>query len=74
MENVSSYLTYQHSTLTEAEFLAALAYDADCDLLFDVNNAYVNEVNHGDPAGNFIKQLPLDRIREIHLAGCEDKG
>ena len=74
VENVSSYLSYQHSTLTEAEFLAALAKDADCDLLFDVNNAYVNEVNHGDPAGNFIKQLPLDRIREIHLAGYEDKG
>ena len=74
VENVSSYLSYHHSTLTEAEFLAALARDADCDLLFDVNNAYVNEVNHGDPAGNFIKQLPLDRIREIHLAGYEDKG
>ena len=74
VENVSSYLSYRHSTLTEAEFLAALAEDADCDLLFDVNNAYVNEINHGDPAGNFIKQLPLNRIREIHLAGYEDKG
>jgi uncharacterized protein (UPF0276 family) len=74
VENVSSYLSYHHSTLTEAEFLAALAKDADCDLLFDVNNAFVNEVNHGDPVSNFIKQLPLDRIREIHLAGYEDKG
>ena len=74
VENVSSYLTYQHSALTEAEFLSALARDADCDLLFDINNAYVNEVNHGDPAGKFIKQLPLDHIREIHLAGYEDKG
>ena len=74
VENVSSYLTYCHSTLTEPEFLAALTEAADCDLLFDVNNAYVNEVNHGDPARKFLRHLPLERIREIHLAGYEDKG
>ncbi|HAJ91927.1 MAG TPA: hypothetical protein DCO71_04810 [Gammaproteobacteria bacterium] len=74
VENVSSYLTYRHSTLSEPEFLAALAGEADCDLLFDVNNDYVNAVNHGDPAGDFISQLPQERIREIHLAGYEDKG
>lgn len=74
VENVSSYLTYGHSTLGEAEFLAALTDSADCDLLFDVNNAYVNEFNHGAPAGDFLRQLPLERIREIHLAGYEDKG
>jgi uncharacterized protein (UPF0276 family) len=74
VENVSSYLTYCHSTLTEPEFLAALTEAADCDLLFDVNNAYVNQVNHGSPAGAFLDILPLERIREIHLAGYEDKG
>ena len=74
VENVSSYLTYRHSTLTEAEFLAALVEAADCDLLFDVNNAYVNEVNHGAPASDFLRHLPLERIREVHLAGYEDKG
>ena len=74
VENVSSYLTYRHSTLGEAEFLAALCETADCDLLFDVNNAYVNEINHGAPAGDFLHHLPLERIREIHLAGYEDKG
>lgn len=74
VENVSSYLTYRHSTLGEAEFLAALSDTADCDLLFDVNNAYVNEINHGAAAGDFLQQLPLGRIREIHLAGYEDKG
>jgi len=74
VENVSSYLTYRHSTLSEAEFLAALVEAADCNLLFDVNNAYVNEVNHGDPASDFLQHLPLERIREIHLAGYEDKG
>jgi uncharacterized protein (UPF0276 family) len=74
VENVSSYLTYRHSTLAEAEFLAALTESADCDLLFDINNAYVNQINHGAPADDFLKQLPLERIREIHLAGYEDKG
>lgn len=74
VENVSSYLRFRHSTLTEPEFLAALCEEADCDLLFDVNNAYVNEVNHGTPAADFLRKLPLDRIREIHLAGYEDKG
>jgi len=74
VENVSSYLEYKHSTLSEPDFIAALAEDADCDLLFDVNNAYVNQVNHGSPAGAFLDVLPLERIREIHLAGYEDKG
>jgi uncharacterized protein (UPF0276 family) len=74
VENVSSYLTYTHSTLSEGEFLAALTESAGCDLLFDVNNAYVNEVNHGTPARDFLQHLPLERIREIHLAGYEDKG
>ena len=74
VENVSSYLSFRHSTLTEPEFLAALTGAADCDLLFDVNNAYVNEVNHGDPAHDFLRHLPFERIREIHLAGYEDQG
>ena len=74
VENVSSYMSYRHSTLTEPEFLAAMTEAADCDLLFDVNNAYVNEINHGTPALDFIQHLPLNRIREIHLAGFEDKG
>jgi uncharacterized protein (UPF0276 family) len=74
VENVSSYMSYRHSTLTEPEFLAALTDMADCDLLFDVNNAYVNEVNHGAPARDFLVHLPPGSIREIHLAGYEDKG
>jgi uncharacterized protein (UPF0276 family) len=74
VENVSSYLSYRHSTLSEPEFLAALTEMADCDLLFDVNNAYVNEVNHGAPARDFLQCLPPGRVREIHLAGYEDKG
>lgn len=74
VENVSSYLRFRQSTLSEPQFLAALCEEADCDLLFDVNNAYVNEVNHGAPATDFLDCLPLERVREIHLAGYEDKG
>ena len=74
VENVSSYLTYRNSTLTEYEFLASLTEMADCDLLLDLNNAYVNEVNHGTPVADLLKHLPLERIREVHMAGFEDKG
>lgn len=74
MENATSYVQFNHSTLTEGEFINALVERADCDLLFDVNNIYVNQQNHGSDASALIKQLPLDRIKEIHLAGFEDCG
>ena len=74
VENVSSYLTYRESTLSEFQFLAALTELTDCDLLLDLNNAYVNEVNHGIPVSTLFEQLPLERVREVHMAGFEDKG
>ncbi|MFT4925886.1 MAG: hypothetical protein ACI8WB_001981 [Phenylobacterium sp.] len=74
LENATSYIEFNHSTLSEIEFTNALVQQADCDLLFDVNNVYVNQQNHGSDALALIKQLPLDRIKEIHLAGFEDCG
>lgn len=74
MENATSYVQFTHSTLSEAEFINALVEQTDCDLLFDVNNCYVNQQNHGDDALTLIRQLPLERIKEIHLAGFEDCG
>jgi uncharacterized protein (UPF0276 family) len=74
MENATSYVQFNHSTLSEIEFINALVSEADCDLLFDVNNIYVNQQNHGGDALELINQLPLDRIKEIHLAGFEDCG
>lgn len=74
VENVSSYVAFNASTLTEAEFLAALSAEADCDLLVDVNNAYVNLINHGIDAELFLRTLPTQRIKEVHLAGFENKG
>jgi uncharacterized protein len=74
VENVSSYLTYTHSTLAEWEFLGALAERADCGLLLDVNNVYVSALNHGFDAAAYLNALPSDRVGQIHLAGHTDMG
>lgn len=69
VENVSSYLTWQDSTLEEAEFVAEVARRTGCGLLVDVNNIYVNAVNHGLDARAFLAALPIAAVKEIHLAG-----
>jgi uncharacterized protein (UPF0276 family) len=69
LENVSSYLSFKSSEMTEWEFLSLIATKADCGLLLDVNNVYVSSVNHGYDPVQFIHGLPLDRIGQIHLAG-----
>jgi uncharacterized protein (UPF0276 family) len=74
IENVSSYLTYRSSEMTEWEFIAALTAEADCDLLLDVNNVYVSSVNHGFDARLFIDAMPAARVRQIHLAGHSHQG
>jgi uncharacterized protein (UPF0276 family) len=74
IENVSSYLTYAHSTLVEWEFLGAVAERADCGLLLDVNNVYVSATNHGFSANDYLAGLPADRVGQIHLAGHADMG
>jgi len=74
VENVSTYLQYRDSSMTEGEFLKSLCEKTGCEILLDVNNAYVNEINHGIDARDFIAGLPAERIREVHLAGYEDKG
>ena len=74
VENVSSYLTYRHSTMPEWEFLGALAQRADCGLLLDVNNVFVSARNHGFDPIAFIDGVPRDRVGQFHLAGHSDKG
>lgn len=69
IENVSSYVTYRSSEMTEWQFIAALAAEADCDLLLDVNNIYVSSINHGFDAHEFLEAVPAARVRQIHLAG-----
>jgi uncharacterized protein len=74
VENVSSYLEYAHSTMSEHEFLATLAERADCGLLLDVNNIYVSGRNHGFDPYAFVAAIPVERVGQIHLAGHSDHG
>ena len=74
VENVSSYVTFTHSTMPEWEFLAAVAERADCGILLDVNNVYVSAMNHGFSPHAYLAGLPPDRIGQIHLAGHSDAG
>ncbi|MEA3410827.1 MAG: DUF692 domain-containing protein [Pseudomonadota bacterium] len=73
VENVSSYLSYQASDIDEADFIAELLERADCELLLDINNVYVNAVNHGFDARAYLDRIPVARVREIHLAGYETR-
>ena len=74
LENVSSYVSYAVSEMTEWQFLAQLAAEADCDLLLDVNNVYVSSVNHGFDPIDFLFGVPAPRVRQIHLAGHQNHG
>ncbi|HEX8950591.1 MAG TPA: DUF692 domain-containing protein [Polyangia bacterium] len=74
IENVSSYVTFTQSTLTEWQFLAELCQRADCGLLLDVNNVFVSAFNHGFDAAEFIDGIPAGRVGQIHLAGHSDYG
>ncbi|MBE0623105.1 MAG: DUF692 domain-containing protein [Burkholderiales bacterium] len=74
IENVSSYLAYADSVMTEWEFLTAISEEADCLLLLDVNNIYVSSVNHGFDARTFIDGIPGRRVQQIHLAGHSNMG
>jgi uncharacterized protein (UPF0276 family) len=74
LENVSSYLSYQHSTISEWEFLRAVAQQADCLILLDINNIHVSAHNHGFDPLTYLAAMPADRIQQIHLAGHLNKG
>ncbi len=74
LENPSSYVTFTESTMSEAEFLARMAAEADCGLLLDVNNVYVSSVNHEFDPAEYLRALPHARVVQMHLAGHEDVG
>jgi uncharacterized protein (UPF0276 family) len=69
VENVSSYLTYRASQMTEWDFLADVSRRADCGILLDVNNVFVSSVNHGFDPMVYLDAVPADRVVQIHLAG-----
>jgi len=74
VENVSSYLTFRDSTLSEWQFLCAVAEEADCGILLDLNNIFVNAFNHRFSAGEYIDSIPCERLAQFHLAGHSDRG
>jgi uncharacterized protein (UPF0276 family) len=69
LENVSSYVTFGQSEMSEWEFVTEVAARADCWLLFDVNNVYVSSFNHGFAASDFLNGVPRDRVVQFHVAG-----
>lgn len=74
LENVSSYVEYRASSLSEWDFLSELVERADAAILLDVNNVFVNATNHGFSASDYLARLPLGRVAQIHLAGHSDGG
>jgi len=74
LENTSSYLTFESSTLSEWEFITEIAERADIGLLFDLNNVYVSAYNHGFDPFEFVEHVPHRRIVQIHLAGHTNLG
>lgn len=69
VENISAYLEFDASEMSEGEFIAELVRRTGCGVLLDVNNLYVNQVNHGADAISAMRAIPLSSVDEIHLAG-----
>ncbi len=73
LEN-ASYYAQPHTELSESEFIGAVIEESGCDLLLDVNNIYVNSINHRYDPLVFMEALPLQRARYIHVAGHFDEA
>ena len=74
LENVSTYLEFAGAEYSEAGFLVEVAKRSGCGLLVDLNNLYVNQINHGADAIRAIADIPADQVVAYHLAGGEDRG
>lgn len=74
MENVSSYLSYQDSTMDEWEFVNAVADASDCLILLDINNIYVSARNHHFNPLDYLAKINPNRVQQFHLAGHSDYG
>ena len=69
LENVSSYVAFRDSRLTEWEFLNEVVEAADCGILIDVNNIYVSSQNHNFDPYKYVNSVPHERVAQIHIAG-----
>lgn len=74
VENVSTYVTYRHSAMTEWEFLSAVAKRSGCGILLDLNNVFVNARNHSFNPADYLEYLPGNYVGQFHLAGHTDMG
>lgn len=74
LENPSTYVVFGNSSMTEIEFLRAVAQRTGCGLLLDINNVHISAINHGFDAGAYIDAFPMRHVGEFHLAGfAEDR-
>jgi uncharacterized protein (UPF0276 family) len=74
LENPSTYVVFDNSTMSEVDFLRAVVARTGCGLLLDVNNVYVSAVNHGFAPTAYLDAFPVEHVAEIHLAGfAEDR-
>ncbi|MBX9467732.1 MAG: DUF692 domain-containing protein [Rhizobium sp.] len=69
LENPSTYLGFEASTMSETDFIRAIASRTGCGLLLDINNVHVSATNHGYSARDYLAEFPLQSVEEIHLAG-----
>lgn len=74
LENVSSYVTYAHSEMSEWEFINAVAERADCLILLDINNIYVSAYNHSFDPLLYLNNVAVNRVQQFHLAGHLNLG
>jgi uncharacterized protein (UPF0276 family) len=74
IENVSSYMAFADSTMTEWDFISTIADEADCGILLDLNNIFVSAFNHRFDANEYVDAVPAERVVQYHLAGHSDRG
>ena len=74
IENVSSYVTYKQSQMTEWDFLTEVVEQADALILMDVNNVFVSAFNHSFDPMDYLNAISIERVQQIHLAGHENCG
>jgi uncharacterized protein len=78
LENPSTYVAFETSTMSETDFIRDIATRTGCGLLLDVNNVFVSATNHNYSPERYLADFPLDKVREIHLAGhateADDEG
>lgn len=74
LENLSSYVTYKNSEMTEWEFFNEIARRADCSILLDINNIFVSAFNHQFDPVDYLHGIDVERVMQFHLAGHSDNG